>query len=190
MAHDARNLSNACAPRRDPEEASLDYTHDPIEGDGGDESVQAIASRLGIKVGQGTALRLNGNRSRSSIQDGYALCCSVNRSPALRAKFGDFCVRIAGGRHLYWMVREALTEQVPLNWSHAQRVIYAERRYHHLGNSPGHTGFVKPPRAEGTLYEDEREYRMLWVPRKLAGMTRLALQIPQAAALCERVDPA
>lgn len=176
-------------PRRDPDEAHLDYTHDPIEGSGDDESVRTVANRLGIRVGEGVKLSLSGNRSRNSIRDGYVLCCSVERSPALRGKFGDFCVQIAGGRHLYWMVRDALAEQASLTWSHAQRVIYAERRYHHLGDPPGRTGFVKPPRVEKTKYEDEREYRMLWVPRAQTGLTRMRLDLPKVAALCRRVAP-
>ena len=178
---------NACRAheeggRGDAGEASIEYNSGFANGDSGDAKLETIARRVGINLGPNCSnITINDCTSRNSIKDAFVLCTTLVYSPdKLSPVFGNHCVEIFDSEEFFRRVSSRLHAQHPIKEFARGPVIYRPRQFHGLESEPGPLGFVKPP----DQYQDQKEFRMLWVPHDFSKLVPFLLNVPEVIPLC------
>jgi hypothetical protein len=175
----------------DPEEAREVYAQGVAWGNSESAEMRTILDRLGFVDLHGSNIKLGFNVSMRKIPDAFVICTSEDLSPALAARFGQFCVRLDKPVEFFRRLHRALVHRRAQHhrWYHHgwfDRVTYVPSNgYDDLEDSPGPLGFVKR-----MPFELEQEARFLFLPDPApAGMRleKFEIPVPGVARLCTQV---
>jgi len=171
----------------DPGEGTLSHQIDEtMSGSFEDKEFVQIAAQVGVKVGAGADVKLGGvNRMSCVLVDSYLLCATNHFAPELLSDtFGKYCVEISDAVAFGKQINCELKRRgIQIRQAWAGNVIYTPRETFNRTKQSGNIGFVKP----ADPYEEQREFRFIYVPQSSIAISPMFLDIPTARAFCRRI---
>lgn len=143
-----------------------------------------MGSRAGVYIGPGSKnITLRNVRSHRFIPDAWLLCLTGRCEAGIRKQYGDFGIRIDEPLEFWNLLSRAVVLRTRARLrSYLGWVRYTGRSYQGLGPLPGHPSLLKP----SVPYGEEREFRMLWIPKDgyVIKEPQLSINEPALARFC------
>nr|WP_181718434.1 hypothetical protein [Psychrobacter sp.]QJS05137.1 hypothetical protein [Psychrobacter sp.] len=173
------------AEQGDSQEAYETYLSGNLSGDGDDHEFVEKARRSGIGIGPGSRdIKIINCSNTVSLPDAYVLCTTTEFLPEnLNEKFGKYCVEIKDPRKFFVAVSKKINSISAIREAAIREIIYADRNYTGMEQTPGPIGFVKP----STPYKKQKEFRFLWLMENMGQLNPPLLKCPEVSSLCRRI---
>ncbi|WP_181318092.1 hypothetical protein [Photobacterium angustum] len=145
-----------------------------------------MAARSGIHIGEDCHNITISNATKiQKLPDAFVLCTTREYKPEnLTDTFGKYCVKISNPVEFFKRTSIELNKHFEIQEGGVGLVQYRDRSYTGLEKPPGPIGFVKP----SDKYSNQKEFRMLWVPKKDFTIKPFLLKCPDVAHLCSIVS--